>query len=168
MNEALELAWRAVIVGAGATLVMDLWAALLRRFGVPSLDFALLGRWIGHLARGRVMHANITAAPPIPAERWIGWSAHYSIGLAFAGLLLSMYGLGWARSPSVVPALSVGIATVVAPLFILQPAMGFGVASRRTSRPLFNSLKSLTTHVVFGLGMYIAGLAAAAVLPAGK
>jgi hypothetical protein len=135
---------------------------------VASLDSALLGGWIGHLARGRVMHASLTAAPSIPAERWIGWTAHYSIGLAFAGLLLSICGLDWARSPSVVPALSVGIATVVAPLLVLQPAMGFGVASRNTPRPLFNSFKSLTTHVVFGLGMYLAGLAAAAVLPAGK
>lgn len=46
-------------IGVGATAVMDLWAAALRRIGVPSLDFALLGRWVGHLPDGRWMHDSI-------------------------------------------------------------------------------------------------------------
>ena len=84
MSEILELARRAVLIGAGATMVMDLWAALLRRFGVPSLNLDFLGRWIGHLARGHWMHVSIAAAAPIRGERWIGWCAHYSIGVAFS------------------------------------------------------------------------------------
>jgi hypothetical protein len=165
MSEILEFARRAVVIGAGATMVMDVWAALLRQFGVPSLNLDVLGRWIGHLARGHWMHVSIAAAAPIRGERWIGWCAHYSIGVAFAALLLWTYGLEWARSPSVLPALFVGIATVIAPLLILQPAMGAGIASWKTPRPFFNSLKSLATHAVFGLGMYLAALAAASLLP---
>ena len=53
MNETVEFALRAVLIGAGATVVMDLWAAVLRQFGVPSLNLAFLGRWIGHLPRGQ-------------------------------------------------------------------------------------------------------------------
>lgn len=62
MSETVEFARRAVLIGAGATVVMDLWAALLRQFGVPSLNLASLGRWIGHLGRGQWMHVIATAS----------------------------------------------------------------------------------------------------------
>lgn len=163
MKLGLEFAWRTLAIGAGATLVMDLWALLLKRFGVPSLNFALLGRWIGHLPR-RFAHENIAQAAPVKKERWLGWGAHYGIGVGFAALLLALFGLDWARRPTIGPALLVGIVTVVAPLFILQPAMGAGVASRKTPRPLFNSLKSVATHTVYGLGLYLAAVATRALI----
>ena len=49
MTTTTEFVSRSILIGVGATLTMDLWAAVLRRFGVPSLNFALLGRWIGHI-----------------------------------------------------------------------------------------------------------------------
>jgi len=52
VNDAVEFLVRSTLIGAGATLVIDVWAALLRRFGVPSLNFALLGRWITHTIFG--------------------------------------------------------------------------------------------------------------------
>jgi hypothetical protein len=168
MSETVGFALRAVVIGAGATIMMDLWAALLRQLGVPSLNLAFLGRWIGHLARGHWMHVSIAAATPIRGERWIGWCAHYSIGVAFSALLLWTYGVKWARSPSLLPALFIGIATVIAPLLILQPAMGAGIASWKTPRPFLSSVKSLATHTVFGLGMYLAALAAASLVPFGR
>jgi hypothetical protein len=166
MNERLEVVIRVAAIGAGATVIMDIWAALLRRVGIPSLDLALLGRWIGHIPEGRLRHDAIAKAPPVKAERALGWAAHYAIGVIFAGLLVFAYGSGWARSPSPGPALVVGLGTVVAPLFILQPALGAGVASSRTPRPVFNALKSVVTHLVFGAGLYLAALVAAALLPA--
>jgi hypothetical protein len=168
MNEKVELVLRAVLIGVGATVVMDLWAALLRQVGIPSLNFALLGRWIGHLPEGRWIHESIARATPVKGELLIGWSAHYSIGVAFAALLLSTFGLQWARSPSLLPALFIGIVTVLAPLLVLQPAMGAGIASSRTTAPLFNSMKSLVTHTVYGFGLYLAALATASLVPGGK
>jgi hypothetical protein len=96
----------------------------------------------------------------------MGWCAHYSIALTFAALLLAAYGLEWARKPTVLPALTIGIVTVIAPLFILQPALGAGIASSKTPQPAFNCVKSLTTHTVFGLGLYLAALATAWLIPA--
>jgi hypothetical protein len=75
-----------------------------------------------------------------------------------------LFGLSWARSPSLLPALFVGVSTVLAPLLLLQPALGAGIASSRTSRPVFNSLKSVMTHVVFGLGLYLSAIATASFL----
>ncbi len=166
MSENLEWVLRTILIGAGATLVMDAWAFLLRLFGIPSLDFALLGRWIGHLPRGRWMHASIAKAEPVRGERLLGWCAHYTIGITFSAFLLAVYGLDWARSPSPLPALFIGGVTVVAPLFVLQPAMGAGIASSKTPRPLFNCLKSLVTHTVYGVGLYLSALASGALIPA--
>jgi hypothetical protein len=161
MNQFTEFALRAILIGVGATLVMDAWAVVLKQFGVPSLNFALLGRWIGHLPRGRFRHESIAQAPPVRGERVLGWSAHYLIGVSFAALLLGTFGLAWARSPSPRPALLIGVLTVAAPLFVLQPAMGAGIASSKTPRPVFNCLKSVVTHTVYGIGLYLAALATA-------
>jgi len=162
MSHTSEFVFRAVFIGVGATIVMDLWALLLRQLGIPSLNFAFLGRWIGHLPRGQWIHEGIAKAAPIKGELWMGWFAHYSIGVTFAILLLAVYGLEWARKPSLPPALIIGIMTVVGPLFILQPALGAGIASSKTPKPVFNSIKSLITHMVFGLGLYLAAQAVAA------
>lgn len=166
MRAAFEMVARSLAIGAGATAVMDLWAAVLRRFGVPSLNFAFLGRWVGHLPRGRWLHESIAEAEPIRGELLIGWAAHYSIGVTFAALLLGVFGVQWARAPTLPPALLIGVATVVAPLFVLQPALGAGIASWKTPAPVFNTLKSLLTHTVFGLGLFLAARATASLIPA--
>lgn len=163
MTEKTELVVRAILIGAGATLSMDLWAALLRQFGVPSLNFAMLGRWVGHLPKGRFLHESIGRAGPIRGELLIGWATHYAIGITFAGLLLAVFGLSWAHAPTLGPALIIGLVTVVAPLFILQPALGAGIASLNTPTPLFNTLKSLATHTVYGLGLFLAARATSAI-----
>jgi len=168
VSEGLEFISRSLLIGVGATIVMDLWALLIRRFGVQSLNFALLGRWIGHLREGRWSHESIAKAAPVRGELLLGWLAHYSIGITFAAILLATFGLPWARSPSPAPALAIGIVTVLAPLLILQPALGAGIASSKTPTPIFNSVKSLVTHTVFGLGMYLAALSTASLFPAGQ
>jgi hypothetical protein len=155
MNPIFAFLLRSLLLGVGGTLTMDVWALLLRKFGIPSLDFGLLGRWLGHLPRGQWFHTSIDKAAPLRAERVLGWTAHYTIGVSFAALLLVLFGLDWAAAPTLGPALLVGVGTVTAPLFILQPALGAGVASSKTRRPLSNSLKSLVTHTVFGFGLYL-------------
>ena len=53
----------ALLIGVGATAVMDAWLVLLQRLGVPTLNFAFIGRWVGHLLRGQFAHAAIAKAP---------------------------------------------------------------------------------------------------------
>lgn len=168
MAKELEITLRVALIGAGATIVMDLWLFLLTRFGIPTLDMALLGRWIGHLPQGRWAHDRIANAAPVRAERWLGWAAHCAIGVVFAALLVSVWGLAWARSPTLPPAVLTGIATVAAPLFILQPALGAGVASSRTKTPVRNTARSLANHAVFGIGLYLAAVVSALLIPAGR
>ncbi|HET9299118.1 MAG TPA: DUF2938 domain-containing protein [Candidatus Polarisedimenticolaceae bacterium] len=154
----------AMVLGVGATLGMDLWNLFLKRaFAIPSLDYCLLGRWVRHLPEGKLWHAGITAAPRKAHECAVGWVTHYTIGVVLAVVFVAMIGEGWLRQPRVLPALGYGIVTVVFPLFLLQPALGLGVASSRAPRPTQARLKSLATHVVFGLGLYLCGLALSAV-----
>lgn len=152
---------RAVAIGIGATAVMDLWLTLLKNLGVPALNFALLGRWVAHMPRGRWAHHAIAKAAPVRGELALGWAAHYATGITFAVLLTALAGPAWQRAPSLWPALGFGITTVVLPLLVMQPAMGAGIASSRTATPTLNVLKSLANHTVFGLGLYAAALAIA-------
>lgn len=168
MSVTVEFLVRAILLGVGSTLVMDAWSLLIRQFGVKSLNFALLGRWIGHIPKGRWIHESIAKATPVRGELVLGWIAHYSIGITFAALLLATFGVKWARSPTLLPALLIGVVTVVAPLLVLQPALGAGIASSKTAAPLFNSVKSLVTHTVFGFGLYLAALATASLVPVGR
>ena len=148
----------ALLMGVGATVLIDLWAIARRRaFGTPLPNYGLVGRWFAHLAHGRLHHQSIAASPPVRGERVIGWVAHYVIGVAFAGLLLAVWGLAWVRHPTIGPALLVGIGTVAAPFLVMQPGMGAGVAASRTPRPAAARLQSLITHTIFGLGLYAAG-----------
>ncbi|AIO66066.1 DUF2938 domain-containing protein [Burkholderia oklahomensis] len=161
MSDALAYPVCALLIGAGATAAMDVWALVRKRcFGVPSLDYGLVGRWLGHLARGRLRHAPIAVSPRVPGERAIGWLAHYLIGVAFAALLLALWGLGWAYRPTPGPALIVGIGSVAAPFLVMQPAMGSGIAASRTPRPAAARFHSVVTHAIFGIGLYGAGWAA--------
>jgi len=150
-----------LFIGAGATAATDLWAiARLRLFGIPPPNYGLVGRWLSHMPRGRFRHDSIAAATPVYGERLTGWAAHYLIGILFAALLLGVWGLARIRSPTILPALAVGIGTVAAPYLLMQPGMGAGIAASRTSRPGAARLQSLVTHAIFGIGLYAAGWAA--------
>jgi hypothetical protein len=138
---------------------MDVWLALLKQFGVRTLDFALLGRWVGHMFRGEFMQPAIGKASPIRNELALGWFTHYAVGIAFAGLLFGVQGPAWLRNPSLVPALIVGVCTVAAPLFVMQPAMGAGFAASKTPTPLKNCIRSIINHAVFGIGLYLSAVA---------
>lgn len=156
-----------LLTGTGATAVMDLSAIARRRLlGIPAPNYGLVGRWIGHMPRGRFRHASIAAAQPVRGERLIGWTAHYLTGIAFAAILLGTWGMAWIREPTLGPALVVGIGTVAAPFLLMQPGMGAGIAASRTPRPNAARLQSLVTHAIFGFGLYVAGWGAHFLSPA--
>ena len=83
----------ALIVGSGATAMIDLWAVMRQRLlGIAPPDFGLVGRWLA--TWHTVGFATIPwHAAPVRAERLVGWLAHYVIGIAFAALLLGLWGV---------------------------------------------------------------------------
>jgi hypothetical protein len=149
-----------VAIGIGASLVMDVWNLFLQRFfNIPSLNYCLLGRWLRHMPGGTFRHASIAAAPRKPFECATGWIAHYTIGVLFALVFVVFASGDWLARPTVLPALLYGIGTIVFPLFILQPSFGLGIAASRTPHPAQARLKSLLTHSVFGIGLYVCAVA---------
>ena len=157
----------AVLMGLGATLLLDLWTLLLRRaFGVRSLDYCLLGRWVLYMPDGTVMHQNIAATAPKRHECAVGWATHYLIGTGFALVFVFLVSGRWVAHPTLLPAVAFGIATVLLPFLTMQPAFGLGVAASKTPNPTKARLKSLTTHTIFGLGLYVwAFLLSGALMP---
>jgi hypothetical protein len=156
----------AIAIGIGATLLMDLWNLFLKRtFGIPSLNYCLLGRWLRHMPGGTFRHASITAAPRKPFECAVGWIAHYTIGVTFALGFVVLASGDWLVRPTLLPALLYGIGTVVFPFFIMQPSFGLGIAASRTPGPAQARLKSLVTHTVFGVGLYACAIGLRCVLP---
>jgi hypothetical protein len=62
---------------------------------------------------------------------------------------------GILKEPSLWISVAYGIATVFFPFFVMQPALGLGLASAKTPRPWRARLKSLSTHTAFGVGVYL-------------
>lgn len=152
-------AWRflvcAALIGAGATAVLDLWSFARKRLQrIPPPDYGLVGRWIGYMAKGRFSTEPIAVEPPLRSEKLIGWTTHYLIGVAYAGVLLAIWGMDWARQPTLGPALLVGVGSVAAPFLVMQPGMGLGIAASRTPHPTVARVRSLLAHTVFGVGLF--------------
>lgn len=156
----MQILWLdALAIGVGATAVMDVWAVALKRFWcIPSLNLAMVGRWLGHLPHGTVTHTNIAQAAPVRDEAILGWTFHYAVGVLFAAVLLALVGQEWVQGPTFAPALLAGLVSVAAPFCILQPGMGAGLAASKTPHPAAARLRSLMAHAAFGIGLYLAAL----------
>lgn len=151
----MDVVVRTVLIGMGATALLDLWALFLKQvFAWPAPNWALVGRWFAHLPRGTLRHDDIARSEPVANERAIGWIAHYAVGILFAGIVVAIWGAAWIRNPTFAPALIVGLATVGCGWFILQPGMGAGIAASK--RPNANRLRlmNIIGHTVFAIGLW--------------
>jgi hypothetical protein len=124
----LRYLFATIVVGLGATLLIDLWAVFLRRaFDIRSLDYCLLGRWLLHMPNGTFRHPSIAAAPSRPRECGLGWAAHYLIGTSLALMFVLLVSARWLDRPTLLPALSFGVVTVLIPFLVMQPSFGLGL-----------------------------------------
>ena len=146
----------AAVVGVGATLFMDVWALFLKRvFGIPLANYCLVGRWFRHMPDGTFMHASIAAASRKRFECTVGWIAHYVIGTVYALVLVAFVSGSWLARPTLLPAMIVGVGTVLVPFLVMQPSFGLGIAASRTPDPSQARLRSLMAHTAFGVGLYV-------------
>jgi hypothetical protein len=155
-----EFIYLAILIGIGGTALLDLWALLLKAtLGLPTPPWHLVGRWFAGLPKGHfVRREGIPNVPPVDNELTIGWIMHYVVGICFAAAVLIIWGVQWAHNPTFLPALVVGLVTVAAGWFILQPGMGVGVACSKAPNPPVARLQNVIGHVVFAIGMYAMAL----------
>jgi zinc transporter ZupT len=117
-----------------------------------------LGLGLHNLADGLAIGASAELSTTAAAGETLGILVHQlPVGLSFAAVLLAIAGPEWLERPRLLPALAVSYATLVSPFLIMQPAMGAGIASSRTPRPNAARLRSVVTHTVYGVGLYLAG-----------
>lgn len=152
MNVVLQ----AAATGIGATLIMDIWAIVQKRlFNIPSLDYRLVARWVGHMSGGHFFHNTILQARPVNGEVITGWLLHYLTGILFAIMMITVTGSEWLIQPALFPALATGIISVMLPFFIMQPGFGFGIAAAKTPHPWVARKRSLIAHTSYGAGLYM-------------
>lgn len=155
----LSLVLQGVLLGIGATALMDLWAILLHRaIGQPRPNWAMVGRWFWNLRSGTVFHRDIALAPPHPRELAIGWAAHYAVGIAYGIAFALIAGPAWFVAPRLLPAWIFGIVTIGFGWFLLHPGLGLGWAASRTTNPAKARVFGLAAHSVFGLGLWLTAL----------
>jgi hypothetical protein len=75
--------------------------------------------------------------------------------VSFALIFVLLAPENWLARPTLLLPLAFGIATVTIPFFIMQPSFWLGVAASKTPSPGRARLKSLMTHAVFGIGLYV-------------
>jgi hypothetical protein len=140
---------------------MDVWALVLNKAaGIPLPNWAMVGRWFRHVPKGKLFHDDIAKAEGFGNERAVGWIAHYVIGIVYAGALIWIVP-GWAAAPTFLPAWVLGMITIGAGWFLLQPGMGAGIASSRRANANQIRLLNVLAHTVFATGLWATALAAA-------
>lgn len=150
--------WTGVVMGVLGTLAMDVWAQVLHRaFGQPLPNWAMVGRWAGHLS-GRVFHDDIGASEPVTGERALGWAVHYGVGIAYGVIFVLLAGPGWLADPAFVPLWLFSLVTIAAGWFLLQPGMGMGWAAAKTPNPWKTRVMGLVAHTVFAIGMWLGAI----------
>jgi len=151
----MDMLMKAIAIGVGATILMDLWAIVLAVLsGRPKPDWAPVGRWFWHLKNGTVFHDDIGKAEPYAHERALGWIGHYAVGILYGIILAVIVGPGWFAAPTFLPAFILGIVTVGAGWFLLQPGLGIGVAASKLPDAAMVRALNLVAHTVFAAGLY--------------
>ena len=111
------------------------------------------------------MHASIANSPQRRFECAVGWIAHYIIGVVYALVLVALVSGDWLARPTLLPALLLGIGTVLVPFLVMQPSFGLGIAASRAPSPTQARLRSLMAHIAFGVGLYVCAVGVSNVVP---
>lgn len=144
-----------ILMGLLATVLLDLWALMLNRVaGIPAPDWAMVGRWVGHLP-SRVFHDSIRDAPAVASEHTLGWGFHYAVGVAYGVILALIMGPDWLAAPTLLPAWIFSILMLGFGWFLLQPGLGLGMAASKTPDPTKARMLGLIAHTVFGVGLWL-------------
>jgi hypothetical protein len=142
-------------VGVAATVTMDVLGAVARRLGlVAGAKGTWVGRWYLGMARGRFVHANIAESPEQPGEQRAALVGHYVIGIVLAVVYVTGAGFIGVTPSSFWLAMGYGLATCVFPLFLVYPALGYGVFGWRAPAGMKPVTSSVLNHLFYGFGLW--------------
>lgn len=148
-----------LVIGLCGTIAMDLWAIFLSRtFDIAGPNWGNVGRWVRHLARGKVFHDDISQLDGFASEVSTGWIFHYAVGIVYGIVFVAIVGAGWVADPTLIPALVFAWLTICAGWFLLHPGLGLGWALSRTDTPNRGRIMGLIAHTVFGFGLWVSAM----------
>jgi hypothetical protein len=151
----MEQALRALVLGITATVAIDLWATFANwMLRWPRTNWAMVGRWIGHMREGQFTHKSIGSSPPIVHESVLGWIFHYVVGCIYAALYMIYVRTAQMGQPTLVSAVLFGLVTILSPWLLMQPALGLGMFASKAPRSTLVRLQNLIIHTIFGLAIY--------------
>jgi hypothetical protein len=142
-------------VGIAATVTMDVLSSAFRKTGlIAGAKGQWIGRWYLGIVQGQYFHSNIDDFPEQPGEQRAAKVGHFVIGI-----VLAVFYIAAARWLDISPdsffaALGYGFATTVFPLFLVYPALGFGVFGRKSPSELKPVTTSLVNHLFYGVGLW--------------
>ncbi len=150
-----------LITGIVATATLDLWQQVYRLvFGAPITDWAMIGRWVGHIPEGQFVQPDLGKAPPIANERILGWIVHYVVGIGYAVVYLLLMRFVVGSPPSFISALVFGAVSVVVTWFFMEPILGAGVMGSKIPGQAGARVHDFTSHLSLGVGLFIGSRAA--------
>ena len=151
----MEVVINIVFVGVFATVAIDVWATFSNRLiGFPRTNWAMVGRWLGHIPRGKLVHNHIQESPAIRYENILGWMFHYLIGIAYSTIFVGLCTLVPGRHPTLLVAWAFGLATILSPWLIMHPGLGLGVCASKAPKPNMVRLQNLFIHSIFGIALF--------------
>ena len=156
----MDLIVKTIIIGIFATIVIDLWATFSNKvLNFPRTNWAMVGRWLGHIANGKFTHQSIANAIVIKHENMLGWLFHYFIGVLYACFYVAMVLSGVESASSLLAAWFFGLITILSPWLIMQPALGVGICAIKAPKPNRVRLQNFAIHSIFGCALFYGWLA---------
>ncbi len=150
-----------LVIGIVATATLDIWQQIYRLiFGTPITDWAVIGRWAGHIPEGQIIQPDIGKAPPIANEGILGWIVHYVVGIGYAVVYLLLMRFVIGAPPSFISALVFGAISVGVTWFFMEPILGAGVMGSKIPQQARAMVHDFTSHLSLGLGLFVGALVA--------
>jgi len=151
----MDVLVKILVIGIFATVIMDVWATFSNRvLKFPRTNWAMVGRWLGHIPKGKFFHYSVSDSPEVRYENCLGWAFHYFIGIVYATFYVAMILWGFDGSESLISAWIFGLVTIISPWFILQPALGLGVCAVKAPKPNMVRFQNFAIHSIFGIALY--------------
>jgi hypothetical protein len=155
MQLKMDVVLKILAIGIFATVIMDIWATFSNRvLKFPRTNWAMVGRWLGHIQSGKFIHKPIGSSPEIKYENILGWAFHYLVGVIYATLYVVMVIWCFEGNSSLLNAWFFGLVTILSPWFILQPALGLGICAVKAPKPSMVRLQNFAIHSIFGIALY--------------
>ena len=148
--------FRIILAAIGGAVMGDLMRPVFDAIsGAAPVNWAVSGRWFILALGGHPFVADIRTEAALPYEFAVGQIAYYVTSMIFAAFYVGFLYIWARRTSNLATGLIFGWATLVFPLLLQMPGMGFGIAGSANPAQATLVARALVHHTSFGLGLGI-------------